>query len=185
MDDEILAESKKFMQKAVEAFQHEITTVRTGRANASLLDGIRVDYYGSQVPINQLASVNVPEARMLTVQPWDKGAMPHIEKAIQASNLGLMPSNDGNLIRLPIPALTEERRNELVRVVRHMAEECKVSIRNARRDANELLKDGQKEGEIPEDQAKRAQDQVQKQTDEFVTRIDALLSNKEEEIMEV
>ena len=185
MVDEILSETKSSMQKAVEAFGHETSMVRSGRANASLLDPLRVEYYGSQMPINQVANVGVPEPRMITIQPWDKTAIPAIEKAIMASNLGLVPSNDGTVVRLPIPQLTEERRGELVRVVRQMAEEGRVSVRNARRDANEMLKDAQKEGEIPEDDAKRGQDQVQVLTDEFVKKVDELLKEKEEEIMEV
>lgn len=185
MVDEILSETKASMQKAVEAFGHETAMVRSGRASASLLDPIRVEYYGSQMPINQVANVGVPEPRLITIQPWDKTALPAIEKAIMASNLGLVPSNDGTIIRLPIPQLTEERRIELVRVVRQMAEEGRISVRNARRDANELLKDAQKEGEIPEDDAKRGQDQVQELTNEFVKKVDDLLKEKEEEIMEV
>jgi ribosome recycling factor len=185
MVDEILSEGKKGMQKAVDAFNHEMATVRTGRASSALLDGIRVEYYGSQVPVNQVATVAVPEPRLITIQPWDKSAIGPIEKAIQTSNLGLTPSNDGTIVRLPIPQLTEERRMELVKVVRHMAEEARVSIRNQRRDANELLKDGQKEGEIPEDDSKRGHDQIQKLTDEFVAKIDELLKEKEDEIMEV
>lgn len=173
------------MAKAVEAFQYEISTVRTGRANMSLLDNIRAEYYGTQVPLNQVATIGVPEPRLIVLQPWDKSAIPAIEKAIQSSNLGLTPSNDGTVIRLPIPHLTEERRTELVRVVRQMAEECKVSVRNARRDANEMFKDGQKEGEIPEDDSRKGHDQVQKLTDDFVAEIDKLLARKEEEIMEV
>ena len=185
MVDEILSESKKGMQKAIEAFQHEMATVRTGRASSTLLDALRVEYYGSQVPINQVATVAVPEPRLITIQPWDKSAIGAIEKAIQASNLGLTPANDGTVVRLPIPQLTGERRQELVKVVRHMGEEARVSIRNHRRDGNELLKEGQKDGEIPEDDAKRGQDQMQKLTDEFVSQIEDLLKLKEEEIMEV
>ena len=185
MVKEILADVKGSMQKAVEAFQHETNTVRTGRANTALLDAIRVEYYGSQVPINQVASVGVPEPRLITIQPWDKSAIPALEKAILASNLGLVPSNDGTIVRLPIPQLTEERRKELVRAVRQLAEEGRISVRNARREANELLKEAQKDGEIPEDDAKRSQEQVQKLTDEFIEKVDALLEEKEKEIMEV
>jgi ribosome recycling factor len=185
MVDEILSESKKDMQKAIDAFSHEMGTIRTGRANATILDQIRVEYYGSQMPINQVATVAVPEPRLVTIQPWDKSAIGPIEKAIQTSSLGLTPANDGTIIRLPIPQLTEERRLDLVKVVRQMGEEARVSIRNHRRDANEMLKDGQKEGEIPEDDAKRGQDQIQKLTNEFVAKIDSMLKDKEEEIMEV
>lgn len=185
MVDEILGEAKREMDRAVEAFQREVATVRTGRANASLLDSIRVEYYGSQVPVNQVATVTVPEARLIVLQPFDKTVIPELEKAIQQSSLGLTPSNDGNVVRLPIPQLTEERRKELVKVVRGMGEECRVSIRNHRRDANDLLKAGQKDGEIPEDEAKRATDQTQKLTDDYVKKIDTLLEDKEAEIMEV
>ena len=185
MVDEIISETRQSMAKAVDAFQHEMGTVRTGRANTALLDNIRAEYYGTQVPLNQVATIGVPEPRLIVLQPWDKSAIPAIEKAIQTSNLGLTPSSDGTVIRLPIPHLTEERRTELVRVVRQMAEDSKVSVRNARRDANELLKDGQKEGEIPEDDSRKGQDQVQKLTDDFVEEIDKLLARKEEEIMEV
>ncbi|MDE3001075.1 MAG: ribosome recycling factor [Gemmatimonadota bacterium] len=185
MVDEILSETRQSMARAVEAFQHEMSTVRTGRANTALLDNIRAEYYGAQVPLNQVATIGVPEPRLIVIQPWDKSAIPAIEKAIQTSNLGLTPSSDGTVIRLPIPQLTEERRSELVRVVRQMAEDSKVSVRNARRDANEMLKDGQKEGEIPEDDSRKGQDQVQKLTDDFVAEIDQLLARKEEEIMEV
>ncbi len=185
MVDEIYSETKNSMHKAIEAFQHEIALVRTGRASASVLDGIRVEYYGSQVPLNQVATVGIPEPRLITIQPWDKSAIAPIEQSIQTSNLGLTPSNDGTIIRLPVPQLTEERRSELVKVVRGMGEDCKVSVRNSRRDANDFLKDGQKEGEIPEDDAKRGQDRVQKMTDEFVASVDELITAKEEEIMEV
>lgn len=185
MVDEIMSEAKSGMDKAVEAFRHEIGTVRTGRASATLLDAIRVEYYGTQVPLNQVANVSVPEPRLITIQAFDKTAVPEIEKAIQASNLGLTPSNDGNLVRLPIPQLTEERRRELVKVVRQMGEECKVSIRNHRRDANDMLKEAQRDGEVPEDDAKRGQDQAQQLTDGHVKSIDEILKVKEEEIMEV
>ncbi len=185
MVDEVLADTRRAMRKSVEAFRYETATVRTGRANMALLDAIRVEYYGAQVPINQVANMGVPEPRLITIQPWDKRVIPAIEKAILASNLGLVPSNDGSIIRLPIPQLTEERREELVRVVRQMAEEGRVSIRNVRRDANDLLKEAQKDGEVPEDDAKRGQEQVQKLTDAFVGEVDEILEEKEKEIMEV
>jgi ribosome recycling factor len=185
MINDIISETKGHMQKAVESLQHEMALIRTGRATTNLLDVVRVDYYGSHVPVNQLATVGVPEPRMLTIQPWDKRAIQAIEKAILASGLGLTPSNDGNIIRLPIPQLTEERRRDLVRVVHKLAEEGRVSIRNARRDANEMLKDGEKEGEIPEDDGKKAQKHVQELTDEFIRKVDEVLKRKEAEIMEV
>lgn len=185
MVNEILAETKGEMDKAVEAFQREVATVRTGRANASLLDSIRVEYYGSQVPVNQVASIGIPEPRLIVLQPFDKTVIQELEKAIQTSNLGLNPSNDGNVVRLPIPQLTEERRKDLVKVVKGMGEDCKVSVRNHRRDGNDLLKAGQKDGEIPEDEAKRAGEQIQQATDGHVKRIEELLHDKEAEIMEV
>ena len=185
MVNEIIAETKQGMEKSIEAFRNEVNTVRTGRASISLLDTLRVEYYGSRVPIIQVANVAVPEPRLITIQPYDKTSIPEIEKAIQASNLGLTPSNDGNLIRLPIPQLTEERRKELVKVVRQMSEESRVSVRNHRREANDFLKSAQREGEVPEDESKRAQDQVQKMTDDYVEKVDTILKEKEAEIMEV
>lgn len=185
MIDDIMAEARTSMQKSVTALQKEMATVRTGRANAHLLDQIRVAYYGSQVPINQVATVGVPEPRLIAIQPWDKSAIAPIEKAIQESNLGLTPSNDGTIIRLPIPQLTEERRRDLVRLVRQYAEESRVSVRNARRDANEFIRDAQREGEIPEDDAHRATARIQALTDEYVAKIDDVLQDKETEIMEV
>ena len=185
MVNEILGETKSAMQKAIEALQYELGTLRTGRASTHLLDTIRVEYYGSQVPINQVANVGAPEPRLLVIQPWDKSVIAAIEKAIQASNLGLTPSNDGEIIRLSIPQLTEERRMDLVKVVRQKGEESRVSIRNARRDANDMLKDAQKEGELSEDEARRGQDQVQELTDGFVTKVEDVLKEKEEEVMEV
>ena len=185
MINDILAETRGHMQKAVESVQHEMALIRTGRATTNLLDVVRVEYYGAHVPVNQVATIGVPEPRMLTIQPWDKSAISAIEKAILASGLGLTPSNDGTLIRLPIPQLTEERRRDLVRVVHKLAEEGRVSIRNARRDANEMLKEGEKEGEIPEDDSKKAQKQVQDLTDEHIKKVDDVLKRKEAEIMEV
>lgn len=185
MVDEILSETRQAMHKALDALQHEMASVRTGRANIHILDNLRVEYYGSQMPINQVANVGAPEPRLLTIQPWDKSSMAAIEKAIRESNLGLNPANDGTTIRLPIPQLTEERRKELVKVVRHYGEECRVSVRNARRDANEMIRDAQKEGDIPEDDAKRATEKVQHLTDDFVKKIDEALKEKEAEIMEV
>ena len=185
MVNEIFAETKTAMQKAIEALQHDLATLRTGRASANLLDSLRVEYYGSQVPINQVANVGVPEPQLLVIQPWDKSVIPQIEKAIQASSLGLTPNNDGEIIRLPIPQLTEERRLELVRVIRAKGEETRVSIRGARRDANDLLKEAQKEGELPEDEAYRGQDQVQELTNEFVAKAEDVLDEKEAEIMQI
>lgn len=185
MINDIIHEAKSHMQKAVESVQHEMALIRTGRATTNLLDVVRVEYYGAHVPVNQVATIGVPEPRLLTIQPWDKSAISAVEKAILASGLGLTPSNDGTVIRLPIPQLTEERRKDLVRVVHKLAEEGRVSIRNARREANEMLKEGEKEGEIPEDDCKKAQKHVQDLTDEHIKKIDEILKRKEAEIMEV
>jgi ribosome recycling factor len=185
MVDEVLQDATGRMDKSIEATRHEFNTVRTGRASAALLDRITIDYYGQQTPLKQLATVNAPEARLLTVQPFDPGSIKQIERAIQESDLGLTPSNDGKIVRLPIPQLTEERRKELVKVVRQMAEEGRVAVRNIRRDAMHHLKEAVHEGEIGDDEERRAEDRVQKLTDEHVKSIDELLKHKEAEIMEV
>jgi len=185
MIDDLLSDGGRRMDKSVEATAHELTTVRTGRASSALLDRLTVDYYGQPTPLNQLATVNVPEPRMLTIQPYDPSVMKTIERAIQESDLGLTPSNDGKIIRLPIPQLTEERRKELVKVVRHLAEEGRVSVRNVRRDVMHHLKDLVKSGDVGDDEERRAEERAQKLTDEHVQRIDDLLKRKEEEIMEV
>ncbi|MFQ5426572.1 MAG: ribosome recycling factor [Gaiellales bacterium] len=185
MIDELLADAKRRMGKSVDATGHEFNTVRTGRAAAALLDRIQVDYYGEKTPLNQLATINVPEPRMLTVQPFDPGAMEGIERSILESDLGLTPSNDGKIIRLPIPSLTEERRKELVRVVRQLAEDGRVSIRNVRRDVMSDLKELARDGEVGSDEEHRAEDRLQKYTDGSVAQIDELLERKEEEILEV
>jgi ribosome recycling factor len=173
------------MGKSVEHARNEFNTVRTGRASASLLDRVEVDYYGTPTPLKQLATIGVPEARMLTIQPFDPSSVRSIEKAIQESDLGLMPSNDGKLIRLPIPQLTEERRKELVKVARQMAEDGRIAIRNVRRDVMHHLKELVDNGEVGSDEEHRAEERVQKLTDEHTHRIDELLKRKEEEIMEV
>jgi ribosome recycling factor len=185
MIDDLMRDARSRMDKSVEATRHEFNTVRTGRASAALLDRIQVSYYGTKTPLNQLASVNVPEPRLLSITPYDKGAMRDIERAIQESDLGLTPSNDGKLIRLPIPQLTEERRKELVKVVRHLAEEGRVAVRNIRRDAIAHMKDEEKNGDVSWDDLHRAEDQVQKLTDDHVHQIDELLKHKEAEILEV
>jgi ribosome recycling factor len=184
MIEETLQETKARMAKTIGDLENELKRVRTGRASLSLLDGIRVDYYGTQTPLNQMASLSVPESRLIVIQPWDVSAIKGIEKAILKSDLGLTPSSDGKLIRISIPPLTEERRKELVKVVSKMCEEHKVATRNIRRDANELLKGFKKDGDIAEDDAFKAQDQVQKVTDEFITRIDDIYKTKEKEILE-
>jgi len=177
-------ETRERMVKTVAALKSEFKKVRTGRASLALLDGIRVDYYGTPTPLNQMASLAVPESRLITIQPWDVSAIKEIEKALLKSDLGLTPSNDGKLIRIAIPPLTEERRKELVKIVHKMSEEHKVAIRNIRRDANELLKGFKKDGDISEDEAFKAQDQVQKITDEHIKLIDEVFQAKEKEILE-
>ncbi|PID40911.1 MAG: ribosome recycling factor [Proteobacteria bacterium] len=184
MIDETLEETRDRMGKTIVALENELKRVRTGRASLSLLDGIRVDYYGTQTPLNQMASLSVPESRLIVIQPWDVSGIKEIEKAILKSDLGLTPSSDGKLIRISIPPLTEERRKELVKVVSKMCEEHKIAARNIRRDSNELLKGFKKEGEISEDDAFKAQDSVQKITDEFIAQIDEIYKDKEKEILE-
>jgi ribosome recycling factor len=184
MIDSIYQETRDSMSKSVEALKNELKRLRTGRASLSILDGIKVDYYGSMTPLNQVATLAVPESRLITIQPWDGSVIKDIEKAIQKSDLGLTPSSDGKIIRIAIPQLTEERRKELVRVVHKVCEEHKVSVRNYRRDANDLLKSMKKEGEISEDEAFKAQDQVQNITDEYIKLIDECDQEKEKEILE-
>ena len=183
--DNVLPKAKDRMTKAVEALRKDLSSIRTGRASVGLVDHIRVDYHGTPMPINQLATVAVPEPRLLTIQPFDPSSVKTIEKALQESDLGLTPSNDGRIIRLPIPQLTEERRKELVRVVRHLAEEGRVAVRNVRRDAIHHLKELAQSGEIGDDDERRAEERVQKLTDEHTRAIDDLLKHKEAEIMEV
>lgn len=185
MTDDIYLEAADRMDKAITAFQRELTTLRAGRATPALLDRIEVDYYGAMTPLNQLAGISAPEPRLLVVQPWDKNSIGAIEKAILKSDLGLTPANDGNLIRLAIPQLTEERRRDLVKHVRKKAEECKVVVRNIRRDANEEIKKLEKDGAISEDEKRRSQDSIQELTGEKTTVIDEVAANKEKEMMEV
>jgi ribosome recycling factor len=184
MIDEIYAETRERMAKAIEDLKNELKRVRTGRASITLLDGIRVDYYGTLTPLNQMASLAVPESRMITIQPWDASVIKEIEKAILKSDLGVTPSNDGKLVRISIPPLTEERRKQLVKVISKMAEEHKVAVRNIRRDANEMLKEAKKEGEIAEDESFRAQEQVQQFTNDHIQLIDETIKKKEKEILE-
>jgi ribosome recycling factor len=183
--DDLIQDAQRRMHRSVEAASGEFGTLRTGRASPALLDRIQIDYYGQQTPLKQLATISAPEPRMLTVQPFDPGSVSAIERAIQESDLGLTPSNDGKLIRLPIPQLTEERRKELVKVVRQMAEDGKVAVRNVRRDAIHHLKELVDNGEVGSDEEHRAEERVQKLTDEHVHEIDELLKRKEAEIMEV
>jgi ribosome recycling factor len=181
---ETLEETKDRMGKTIAALENELKRVRTGRASLALLDGIRADYYGTATPLDQMASLSVPESRLITIQPWDASAIKEIEKAILKSDLGLTPNSDGKLIRIAIPPLTEERRKELVKRVNKISEEHKVAIRNIRRDSNEMLKAFKKEGEISEDAAFKAQDDVQKITDEYIKKIDGIYGEKEKEILE-
>jgi ribosome recycling factor len=183
--DDFLGDATQRMDKSVEATHEHFNSVRTGRATPALLDRIQVDYYGTATPLKNLATINSPEPRMLTIQPFDPTSIKQIEKTIQESDLGLTPSNDGKLIRLPIPQLTEERRKELVKVVRHMAEEGRVAVRNVRRDAIKHLEELVKNGTVGDDDERAAEGRVQKVTDEHVARIDDLLKRKEAEIMEV
>ncbi|MDF0725155.1 ribosome recycling factor [Cytobacillus sp. S13-E01] len=176
---------KEKMDKAIQAFSRELSTIRAGRANPAILDRVTVDYYGAPTPINQLGSINVPEARMLVVQPYDKSVLGSIEKAIIKADLGLNPSNDGSIIRIAIPALTEERRRELVKVVKKYSEDAKVHVRNVRRDGNDDLKKLEKNGDITEDELRGYTEDVQKLTDEYITKVDNVTKEKEKEIMEV
>nr|WP_295970401.1 ribosome recycling factor [uncultured Bacillus sp.] len=185
MPKQVVANAKEKMKKAIQAYSRELASIRAGRANASLLDRINVDYYGAPTPVNQLAGISVPEARLLVIQPYDKSILGEIEKAILKSDLGLNPTNDGNIIRLAIPSLTEERRKELVKVVKKEAEEAKVAIRNVRRDANDDLKKLEKAGDITEDDLHGYSDEIQKVTDEHINKIDSMTKEKEKEILEV
>jgi ribosome recycling factor len=183
--EDFLADAKRRMDKSIEATHHEFNSIRTGRASTALLDRITIDYYGTPTPLKSLASISAPEARLLVVQPFDPSAIKNIERAVQESDLGLTPSNDGKVVRLPIPALTEERRKDLVKVVRRVAEDGKVAIRNVRRDVMQHLKELVVNGEVGDDEERRAEAQVQKITDEHTKSIDDLLKAKEAEIMEV
>lgn len=185
MQEIIFQELKEGMEKAISAVEKSFSKVRTGRASLSLLEGIRVDYYGTPTPINQVASLSIPESRLIVISPWDSSVLGAIEKAIQKSDLGLMPNNDGKLIRLAIPVLTEERRRELVKIVKKMAEECKVKQRNVRREANEKLKALKKDNQISEDELYNFQEEVQKLTDRYIAKADEILTAKEKEIMEI
>lgn len=185
MPKQIIANTKTKMEKAIAAYTRELASIRTGRANASLLDRISVDYYGAPTPINQVAGVSVPEARLLVIQPYDKTILGDIEKAILKSDLGLNPSNDGSIIRIGIPALTEERRKDLVKVARKESEEAKIAIRNVRRDANDDLKKLEKSSQITEDELRTYSEEVQKMTDSHISKIDDITKDKEKEIMDV
>lgn len=185
MSSSVMNEAKKAMEKSIEAQKKELQRVRTGRASVSLLDDVMVDYYGTPTPLNQVGTLAIPEARLITIQPWEKNLIPEIERAIFKADLDLNPISDGLLIRLNLPPLTEERRKEMAKLVRRMAEDTKVAIRNARRDANEALKKQQKDKEISEDDQKRAEKEIQDLTDQFVKLADEVVDHKEKEIMEI
>jgi ribosome recycling factor len=185
MMEALVKDTSARMERSIEAFRKELGKVRTGRASFSLLDGVKVDYYGTPTPLQQVGTLSVPESRMITVTPWDTKMIGPIEKAIQGSGLGLNPSSDGKTVRIPIPPLTEERRKELAKVVRKMAEDARVAVRNVRREAIEKLKDREKKKEISEDVVKRGQERIQKETDAHVKKIDEILKSKEQEILEV
>lgn len=185
MINEIRNDAQERMQKSFENLEVNFSKIRTGRAHPSILDTVTVDYYGSQVPISQVANINVEDARTLTVQPWEHPMVPVIEKAIMTSDLGINPVTHGNVMRIPMPALTEERRRDLTKVARSEAENARVAIRNIRRDANGDIKSLLKEKEITEDEARQAEDQIQKLTDDFVAKVDVLLTGKEESLMEI
>jgi ribosome recycling factor len=185
MVSDVLKDLQGSLEKGIEGFKRDLAKVRTGRANLAILDGIKVDYYGTPTPLNQVASLNVPDARLITVKPWEKTLIPEIEKSIRAAQLGLNPNSDGEIVRVPTPALTEERRKELVKVVKKMSEEAKVALRAARRDANEMLKEFLKDKQITEDEEKAGLKKVQDATDVGVAKVDEILAKKEAEIMEV
>ncbi|MBI5014616.1 MAG: ribosome recycling factor [Deltaproteobacteria bacterium] len=183
--DTVISDAKTIMDKAIDALQRSFGRVRTGRASLTLLDGVRVEYYGTPTPLTQVASLSIPEPRLITIQPWDRTAIPAIEKAILQSEMDLNPTNDGAVIRIPIPKLTEERRKDLVKVVKGMGEDAKVAVRNARRDANAQLDKLHKDKAVAEDEVRRLKDETQKLTDRYVAKVDELLKKKEAEILEV
>lgn len=185
MSDAIINQTRDKMKQAVQAFSKSLATVRAGRANPSLLNSIYVDYYGASTPLNQLATIGAPEARLLVITPFDKSSVGDIEKAIQKADLGISPSSDGNIIRIAIPALTEERRKDLVKMVGKYAEEARVQVRNIRRESNDQLKKTEKNGDLTEDELRNAQDSVQKETDNKIAEVDKLAKDKEKEITEV
>lgn len=185
MVQQVKNDAQEKMEKSIQSLKKDLLTLRAGRANPAILDKVLVSYYGSEMPINQVANISTPDPRTIVIEPWDKSLMGEVERAILKSELGLNPTNDGNLIRINIPALTEERRAELIKVARKMGESSKVSIRNIRRDANDDLKKLEKNGEIPEDLARRSQDEIQKLTDRFIEEVEQTVANKEKEMMEI
>jgi len=182
--EEIISKTKEQMTKSLEFFKQQIAKVRTGRANASILDNIKVDYYGSPTPITQIATINVPDAKTIVVQPWDPSTLGAIEKAIKQSDLGFNPMNDGRILRIPVPPLTEERRKEIVKFCKKLTEDAKIAIRNIRRDQIELIRKAEKEKQLTEDDKKLGEEKIQKVTDKFIKKIDEIFSAKEKEIME-
>lgn len=185
MISQIKGQTQEKMEKAIQVLKKDLLTIRAGRANPAMLEKVQVEYYGTTMPLNQLANISTPDPRSLVIQPWDKSALNEIERAILKSDLGLTPTNDGNVVRINLPPLTEERRTELVKVARKMGEEAKVAIRNVRRDANDEIKKLEKNGELPEDESRRAQDEIQKLTDRFIKEVDQVIAGKEKEILEV
>ncbi len=183
--DDIIKDQRARTQKTLEHFRQELMGVRTGRASLHLLDGIRIDYYGTSTPLNQVATLAVADARLITVKPWEKGMIPVIEKAIREANIGLNPQSDKDIVRVPVPPLTEERRREIVKQVKQKGEEQKLAVRNERRDAKELIGEAEKDGDISEDEAKKALEKVQKETDEGVKKVDEIVAAKEKEVMQV
>jgi ribosome recycling factor len=183
--DDVLKDFHDGIAKTLEGLKRDLSSVRTGRASLHMLDGVRVDYYGTATPLNQVATLSVPEARLIVVKPWEKAMIPPIEKAIRDANLGLNPQSDKDLVRVPVPALTEERRKDIVKQVKHKGEEHKVAIRNQRRDTKELLEAAEKDGEISEDEAKKSLEKMQKATDEGIKKVDEILAAKEKEVMQV
>ncbi len=183
--DEVILEMSDKMEKSIEAYRRELSRIRTGRASLNLLDGIKVEAYGSTMPLNQVATLTIPESRMIVIQPWDAQQVSAIEKAIHASDIGLTPNSDGKVIRLVIPQLTEERRKELVKQVKKISEEYRVAIRNSRRDAIDTLKKLKNDKQLPEDDFFRLQDEAQQETDRFIKQIDTIMADKEKEMMEV
>ncbi|HJX63490.1 MAG TPA: ribosome recycling factor [Polyangia bacterium] len=185
MVSDVLKDLQANLDKGIDALKKDLGKVRTGRANVAILDGLRVDYYGTPTPLNQVSSVSAPDPRLITIKPWEKSLIPEIEKVIRSSQLGLNPSSDGEIVRLPMPPLTEERRKDLVKMVKKMAEDCKVALRNARRDANEMLKEFLKDKDITEDEEKAGLKKVQEATDAAVTKVDDVVAKKDKEIMEI
>ncbi len=183
MVEDVIKDFRGELEKSTEAFKRELQRVRTGRANLALLDPVRVEYYGAKVPLNQVASLSIPDARLIVIKPWEKNLLQEIEKAINVADIGLTPQSDGEVVRLPIPTLTEDRRKELVKQCRKISETAKVALRNHRRDANEMLKEMEKDKTISEDEKKRGLERIQKETDQAITHIDEILAGKEKEIL--